>query len=455
MSGVVAPLLESVRAVPAPEAGDAAARARRGAALDRAIADGLPSQRAERWKYTSLRALSSRRFAAHADTPSVHPAMLADIPAPRMVFVNGRFDAGLSRLDALPPGLDLTRRAKSAATAFADGIGTDGIVADGIGTDGIETDRADLATDGVHYPVDSFDRLNIGLAGDGACLRVDPGRDVTVPVHLVFVGAPADGDVASHLRHSISVGAGARLALVEHHLAGGPHRHLANQRIDVRLDAGAHLLHVRLQDEDAGATLIARTRVLLADTASLQRVDLELGAGLSRHDLVVRLEGRGARFESGGAMLASARRHLDTQLDIRHVARDTHCDLLWRGLAADRGRLAFHGGIHILAGADGAQAALSNKNLLLSDQAEIDTQPVLQIDADEVKAAHGATVGRLDAAALFYLRSRGLPEAEARALLTLAFCREALSLLGDGQGLLALVSPRLEARLGQAGMLPT
>ena len=152
--------------------------------------------------------------------------------------------------------------------------------------------------------------------------------------------------------------------------------------------------------------------------------------------------------------VASARRHLDTQLDIRHVARDTRSDLVWRGLAADRGRLAFHGGIHILAGADGAEAALSNKNLLLSDQAEVDTQPVLQIDADEVKAAHGATVGRLDDAALFYLRSRGLPEAEARALLTLAFCREALSLLGDAQAVLALVSPRLEARLGQVGMLP-
>jgi Fe-S cluster assembly protein SufD len=153
-------------------------------------------------------------------------------------------------------------------------------------------------------------------------------------------------------------------------------------------------------------------------------------------------------------MLASARSHLDTQLDIRHAARDTRCDLLWRGLAAGRGRLAFHGGIHILAGADGAEAALSSKNLLLSDQAEVDTQPVLQIDADEVKAAHGATVGRLDPAALFYLRSRGLPENEARALLTLAFCREALSLLGDEPTVLALVSPRLEARLAQVGELP-
>ena len=100
MSAAASPLLESLRDFPAPEVGSVAARARRGAALERAVADGLPTQRAERWKYTSLRALSARRFVAHADTPTVHPAMLADIPTPRMVFVNGRFDAGLSRLDA-------------------------------------------------------------------------------------------------------------------------------------------------------------------------------------------------------------------------------------------------------------------------------------------------------------------------------------------------------------------
>lgn len=425
MIAAASPMLESLAGFPAPEAGDAAAQARRSEALARALRDGLPTQRHERWKYTSLRALSARRFVANADTPSIHPAVLGDIPAPRMVFVNGRFDAALSRLDALPPGVEWTRLSRQLPFAAAD---------------------ADAP--------DAFDRLNTGLAADGACLSVAPGRDVATPLHLVFVGAPADGDLAWHLRHHVHLGAGARLALVEHHVAGGANRHLSNQRIELLLDAGAHLLHVRLQDEDAGATLVARTQATLADAASLRRVDLELGAGLSRHDLGVQLAGNGAQFESGGTMLASARRHLDTQLDIRHAARDTRCDLLWRGLAADRGRLAFHGGIHILAGADGAEAALSNKNLLLSDQAEVDTQPVLQIDADEVKAAHGATVGRLDPTALFYLRSRGLPEGEARALLTLAFCREALSLLADAPSVLALVSPRLEARLAQVGGLP-
>jgi Fe-S cluster assembly protein SufD len=141
----------------------------------------------------------------------------------------------------------------------------------------------------------------------------------------------------------------------------------------------------------------------------------------------VRLEGEGAALQADGVLLASGRRHLDTRVGIEHIARDTACDLTWRGLAAGRGRAVFHGGIVIRAGADGSDANLSNKNLLLSDQAEIDSQPVLEIYADEVKAAHGATVGQLDPVAMFYLRSRGLPEADAQRLLTAAFCREVLA----------------------------
>src|SRR5690606_26128214 len=146
-------------------------------------------------------------------------------------------------------------------------------------------------------------------------------------------------------------------------------------------------------------------------------------------ELNVRLEGEDAMLLANGVQLADGRRHVDTRLGIEHIARDTACDLAWRGIAAARARAVFHGGITIRTGADGSDANLSNKNLLLSDQAEVDSQPVLEIHADEVKAAHGATVGQLDPTAMFYLRSRGLPEAQARRLLTAAFCREVLAVL--------------------------
>ena len=400
----------------------------RRAAMQETRASGLPGQRSERWKYTALRALSARTFVTVADTPRLHPAALADIPEPRLVFVNGQLDPALSLLSNLEPGLSVSTFA-SALEADDSAIGQ---------LPALRFDRPDEA----------FARLNTALATDGALVRVAANTLIATPLHLVFVGAPASGDIASHARHRIELGENSRLTVVEHHIASGAHRHLGNHLMQVFLEAGGTLSHARLQDEDAGATLMARTDAVLASRSLYHRVDLELGAGLSRHELNVSLQGEQAQFISGGALLAGGRRHIDTRLGIEHVAGDTRCELLWRGLAAERGRVAFHGGITILAGADGSDARLSNKNLLLSDSAEIDTQPALQIHADEVKAAHGATIGRLDPTSLFYLRSRGIPAAQARVLLTLAFCREALASIGD-LGLIALLSPRLEARLAE------
>jgi Fe-S cluster assembly protein SufD len=389
---------------------------------------GLPGPRSERWKYTSLRALSARTFSTSVAAATVDPAVIAGIPAPRLVFVNGRFDASLSRLDDLPPGLSVQALSQVLAGENARAVNVLGR-------------RFEQADEG-------FARLNAALARDGAWVRVAADVRVPAPLHLVFIGATTEIDLASHSRHLIELRENAALTVVEHHLAGGTNRHLANHLVHVHLKPGSRVVHARVQDEDPGATLIARTDAVLASKAEYRRLDLELGAGLSRHELNVALQGEQARVIAGGALLAAGRQHIDTQLNVEHVARDTACDLNWRGLAGGRGRVAFHGGIVIRAGADGSDAALSSKNLLLSDSAEIDTQPVLEIHADEVKAAHGATVGRLNDTALFYLRSRGIPEDQARALLTLAFCKEVLPILED-PALVESLSARLEARLSE------
>ncbi|TWT18592.1 Fe-S cluster assembly protein SufD [Luteimonas marina] len=393
----------------------------RRALLDATLRDGLPGPRSERWKYTSLRALERRSFGAAIATPAIDPDLLADIPAPRLVFVNGRFDASLSHPDALPAGLTL-----ETGTGVADIT---------------ETDDAPRAPGD-----DVFARLNAALAHDGVSLRADAGAQVARPIHLVFVGAPAEGDLAWHLRHRVEVGDGATLRVVEHHLATGAHRHLDNSLVSIAVGDGATLEHARIQHAADGATLFARTDATLAREARYRRVDLELGGALSRHELDVRLEGEGAALAAHGVLLAAGRSHLDTRLGIEHVARDTRCELLWRGIGAGRGRAVFHGGITIHEGADGTDARLSNKNLLLSANAEIDTQPVLVIHADEVQAAHGATVGQIDANALFYLRSRGLPEGEAKQLLTAAFCREPLAAVED-ESLRGVLQARIDAAL--------
>ncbi|HEX5694197.1 MAG TPA: Fe-S cluster assembly protein SufD [Arenimonas sp.] len=429
MSALLDSFREGFQALPASVVDAQGLGDARRSAMAAALADGLPGARVEAWKYTSLRALSARGFVG-GSAVAVDPALLAHIPAPRLVFVNGRFDPGASQLDGLPDGVEL--RPLSQALAGDDPRAVSVL--------GRRFDRAD----------EPFARFNAALATEGMLLRVQADAAVATPLHLVLVGAPGDGDQAAHLRHLVELRKGASLTLVEHHLGAGAHRHLAHHLTHVHLAGGARLRHARLQDEDTGASLLSRTDAVLGSQTEYRRVDLELGAALSRHELNVDLQGVGATLHAGGVLLADGRRHLDTRLGIRHQAANTRCELPWRGLADQRGRAVFHGGIEIQAGADGSEAELSNKNLLLSDSAEIDSQPVLVIHADEVKAAHGATVGRLDETALFYLRSRGLPAAQARVLLMQAFLREPLRALDDA-GLAKALGEAVAARLAVQG----
>jgi Fe-S cluster assembly protein SufD len=251
---------------------------------------------------------------------------------------------------------------------------------------------------------------------------VDAGARIDAPLHLVFIGVPADGDVAWQARLRVELGPRSALTVVEHHAGAGTHAHLGNLVAEHVLGAGSRLDLLQVQDASAASTLIRRDAFRLGRAALLSAHALELGAQTARHDFRVDLAGDAARLVSRGTFALTGRQHADTHLDVRHLGRDTTSDISWRGAADQRARGVFHGAITIEAGADGADAQLSNKNLLLSAQAEIDTQPVLVIHADEVKAAHGATVGQLDEQALFYLRTRGIPREDARRLLVSAFC---------------------------------
>jgi Fe-S cluster assembly protein SufD len=345
--------------------GRAALAPPRRAALERALAEACPASAASAGNTPRCARSSARAFArpGSADGRSTLPA--AAIEGPGWSSSMACFRPAVA--SACPPACD------SAAAGRA--TGTPPGAASSAPTKCSRAQPA-LATGGA-------------LVESRRCARIE------APLHLVFVGRRGK-PISPRTCATASRSARRQPDLVEHYISRGEHRHLDNQLLEVSLGEGSRLLHARVQDAADGATLLARTDARLAATAAYRRVDLELGASLSRHELNVALEGKGARFDSGGALLASGRRHVDTRLGVRHVAGETTCELLWRGLAAERGKLSFHGGIEILEGADGSDASLSNKNLLLSPHAEIDTQPVLQIHADEVKAAHGATVGRLD-----------------------------------------------------------
>ena len=391
-------------------------------ALDQAIAVGLPTQRNEQWKYTSLRALSARRFTAPtAQLSAINTETLktvSAIPSPRIVFINGLFDAANSSLSNLPESFNVT------ADASPD-----------------SSDEFRFAN--AH---EIFARLNTVIARQGMQINVGNNIAVDACLHAVFVSVNTGQDLAIHYRHHIVLGENAKMNLIEHHISQDSQQHLLNHVCVVSLHSGAELSHARIQQDDTGASHFLRTEASLQTNASYRRLDLELGAHLSRHDLQVKLLGDGATLHANGSLIANGRRHVDTRLDIQHSAKNTECNLVWRGLATERGRAVFHGGILIEKGADGTKADLSNKNLLLSDNAEIDTQPVLVIHADEVAASHGATVGRLDAGHLFYLRSRGISEAQAKAMLTNAFCKATLQVLANDE-LISLVAPSLEKAL--------
>lgn len=374
---------------------------------------GLPTTRVEAWKYTSLRALGQRSFAAEDAAALTHAVdasrfALPGVDGPRLVFVNGVFRADLSACDALPSGVSLQPLSQAVR-------------------DDAEPLRAALSQQ-FSEAGDAFSQVNAASASDGMALRVAAGVKVDTPVQLVFIGAAAASDLAWHVRNVIDVGDGAEISVVEQHLTHGETSQLMTQTSDIVVHANARLHHVVVQDAGAATSLIRRTMTRLHEQAEATLHLLELGGALVRHDLRAELIGDNARFHSRGVFMPHGRQHVDTQLAIRHEGLNTVSSSNWRGVASERGRGVFRGAILVAPGADGSDASLSNKNLLLSASAEIDTKPELEIYADEVQAAHGATVGQLDERALFYLCSRGIPRTEAAAILTAAFCR---AVLGD------------------------
>jgi Fe-S cluster assembly protein SufD len=270
------------------------------------------------------------------------------------------------------------------------------------------------------------------------------------PLHIVYASAPGAAPSHWHGVGEIHLPRGAA-TVVEHHVcaAGGDVFAALSSQLVVGAAAELHL--VTITDAVDNLSLYRRQHAHVAAQGRYRSTHV-LGCGrLLRLDLGCDLEAANARCEQRGVFALRGREHVDVQLDVRHLARDTASDVLWRGVADQRARGILRGAITVAAGADGADAKLQTKNVLLSAHAEIDAQPVLEIYADEVKAAHGATVGQLDERALFYLRSRGIPAALARNLLIAGFCHEAIAAIDD-TALLARLGAALDARLPQSSL---
>ena len=271
-------------------------------------------------------------------------------------------------------------------------------------------------------------------------------------LHLVFASVPGAQPTRWSLDLPITVDAGSA-EIIEQHVGIGGADTLGELASRVRVGAGARLQVTTLSDLPDSVSLYRRENISLDASGEYASTHALFGGRFQRFDLDVAMNGEQASYAARGMFAPRGRQHIDVHLKAVHAARDSRSEVSWRGVADQRGRGILHGAITVAAGADGADAQLQTKNLLLSPHAEIDAQPVLEIYADEVKAAHGATVGQLDERALFYLRSRGVPLAAARNLLIAGFCREAFAEVGD-----AVLRSRLEdvlaARLPQATEIP-
>ena len=422
MNAVVAEPVEHYRAafdsLRAREGGSAAQRA---AAFERFAALGFPGPREEAWKYTNLRRLASRRFPAPGADDAA-PALPEALAGHRLAVVNGQWREDLST--PLPHGL----RMRGLAEAQDDGESLAALlrVARGGGTE-------------------RFAALNAALCPDVLLFEVAAGA-APEPLEIVLASTPAEPGM-SHPRLVIRAGAGSHARVVIRHLGDDVER-LVNALVDVEIGPDATLHVYRLLETGERAFHIERIEATVALRGTFVMHDALLGAGLARLDLNARLAAPQAAAELTGVFLADGSRHLDTHVLVDHLAVGTRSLQDYRGIAAGRGRAVFNGKAVVHPGAQQSQARQSSRNLLLTPGAEIDTKPELEIYADDVQCSHGATTGQLDAAALFYLRSRGLSETEARTALTRAFAGAVLARM-DHPAFATLVHELLEDRLGR------
>ncbi len=262
-----------------------------------------------------------------------------------------------------------------------------------------------------------------------------------------FYLTPSASNTVVQQSHVFAVPADAQATLLWHH-TGAHENTFSNFLTQITLAENSGLTLIRMQLAANSASLIERTEIALAAGAKLQVFNINLGAQLARHELHITLEGAAAHADVVSLSVLNARQHCDTQLILNHNAANTTSNTRVKAVADARSRSVFNGRIYVSKGSDGTDAQLKTNNLLLSDAAEIDTKPELEIHAEDVKCSHGATIGQLDENALFYLRSRGIDATQARQILTVAFCQELLEAIPDTElrgKLIELLTAKLPA----------
>jgi Fe-S cluster assembly protein SufD len=381
----------------------------RRAALERFVAAGFPTQRQEDWKYTNLRRLEARTFAPATSAAVAVGGWIANAGS-RIVLVNGHWMPGLSSTEAQDPGMTLL--------TLKQWSGHDpGAVASFISANSREQPSA-------------LEDLNLAFCEDGVVLDLAEGAAPVQPIYIVHQWTDGAAQLMSNPRVVVRAGANSRCVLIEHFVGANAGECFTNAVCNIEVAPGASVEHYRIQQESTRSFHIGHVNVRLLQNSRYTSHDIALGASLARVNLSAALQAPGAHVALNGLIAPLGTQHLDAHTSIDHAAPHTTSDENYRGIAGERGRGVFNGKVIVRPNAQKTDARQSSRNLLLTPGAEIDTKPELEIYANDVKCSHGATTGQLDAAALFYLRSRGLDQATARALLIRAFAESIVTSIG-------------------------
>jgi Fe-S cluster assembly protein SufD len=380
---------------------------------DRIGVTSYPTKRDEAWRYAPHRVLRDLSFGPcvglGTEVPGDLDQLIPAVDGPRIVVVNGTVDKALSNLGS-SGGLRLS--------TLAD------VVAEDPEQVAAHFERADQ-----DIP-DAFVALNIAYGADGAVIQVAEGTALEAPIHIVEVDLPHTTPNASCTGVVISLGARSSATVIETRIGAGTAFGGSNIRTTITLFDDATLEHVLLQDMPSTQVHLSRVDVTQHARSSFKARSFNLGGAYGRVAYDVRLVGADAQADLSGLFFGVGDQVLDQQVTVTHDAENCTSRQTYRGVLDDASIGVFNGGINVRPGADGSDAEQSNANLLLSNRAEINTQPRLEILADEVSCKHGATVGQLDETAMYYLRSRGIPADEARRLLINGFADQAVDDVG-------------------------
>jgi Fe-S cluster assembly protein SufD len=388
----------------------------RSLAGERIRTQGQPTRKSEGWRYTGLQALLEQNFTPAAEPmeallpEDIEDLLLPGFDAHRVVLVNGHVSTALSQLADLPAGVRI--------------VGLREVLAEE--PDLLAGALGEVAGEGAHV----FSALNTAGIDDGVVLLAERGAMLDKPVELLHVSVGMDEPRVAQPRHFVRLGEGAQATLIERYASLGDAVYCNNALIEIDLARDSVLRHRRVQTESPSAFHISGVYLSQDQSSRYDGINIGMGGRWARTDLIMRFAGEHAECDLQGLYLAGDKQLIDYHMDVRHALPNCSSRENFKGIVHGKGRAVFDGLVYVAKDAQQTDAAMSNRNLMLSENAEIDTKPQLEIYADDVKCSHGTTVGQIEPEMLFYLRSRGIAEGLARRMLCLGFAGEIIDALG-------------------------